>query len=389
MLLFDPAERTYLGPSSHIEDEYSFLCRSAWAASDCVRELLETWFARYPSEEQPELRRRFESSFDAAFFELAIHELLHRLGADVTVHPVVPSATTRPDFLVAFPDGLEVFVEAVVARDETQADSAERARQGLLYDEINKIDSPNFFLHVTSYRNPEGRQPSGRRVRAFLEREIKRFDPDHVTELYEERGLEALPALRYEDGSFVVCFSLMPKSLQGRQKPSRAIGMYPMVSRWGGVAPAIRNAVDRKATRYGQLDLPLVVAVNCTSRWGFDRIDVMEALFGTESLVAPLSGGEPNMRRQPNGVWYGPKGAQNTRLSAVLYAELVLWGLPQSSLRLFLNPWAVAPLDATAWTVPIAQPKEGKIQWVDGAEPSELYGLPADWSMSRHDNAAI
>lgn len=108
MLLFDHADRPHPGPADHVEDTYSFLCRSAWEASARARGLLEAWFAHYPPEHQQDLRRRFESSFAAAFFELAIHEVLRRIGARVSVHPEVPGADTRPDYLAAFPDGSEV-----------------------------------------------------------------------------------------------------------------------------------------------------------------------------------------------------------------------------------------------------------------------------------------
>ncbi len=280
MQLFDSDDRTHHGPAGHVEGTYSFLCRSAWEASAQARALLEDWFHHYPEAEQPELRRRFESDFDAAFFELAVHELLRRLGAVVEVHPEMPDVSTRPDYLAEFPGTTGVFVEVVVATDEPATEAAEKARQGQLWEEINKVPSPNFFLQISTYEVLTNRQPSGRRIRSFLERELKKYDADQVTDDYELAGSRALPTLRYEDPQVHIDFTLIPKKPVGRKKRSRPIGVYPMASRWGGTTPSIRNAISRKATRYGRLDRPFVVALNCASPWEYCQVKLILAPLG-------------------------------------------------------------------------------------------------------------
>ena len=388
MQLFDSDHRTHHGPAGHVEGTYSFLCRSAWEASGLARGLLEDWFHHYPEAEQPELRRRFESDFDSAFFELAVHELLRRLGAQVEVHPEMHDVSTRPDYLAEFPGTTGVFVEVVVATDEPATEAAEKARQGQLWDEINKVPSPNFFLQISTYEVLTNRQPSGRRIRSFLERELKKFDADQVTDDYELAGDRALPTLRYEDPQVHIDFTLIPKTPVGRKKRSRPIGVYPMESRWGGTTPAIRNAISRKATRYGRLDRPFVVALNCASPWGSETEDVFDALFGTESLVFSEARSRPKVSRNPDGVWYGPDGAQNTRVSAVLYSNLMLWGLHESTFRLFLNPWTTTPLEASPWKVPLAALSDGLVQWRDGVSPADLYELPSNWPGERDSRNA-
>jgi len=94
------------------------------------------------------------------------------------------------------------------------------------------------------------------------------------------------------------------------------------------VVPGIRERITGKATRYGNLELPLVVAVNAA---GSDaRLShVEEALFGTEKWGLTRDG-EPIAGRANDGVWKGPKGPRCRALSAVLAVErLDPWSLAQ------------------------------------------------------------
>src|SRR5436190_18379049 len=103
MNLFDDILRSQRGPATHTEDTFSFLNHSAWHASEGVRNLLESFFRRYPSSESAELKSNFKTQFDSAFFELYLHELLLRLGCEVTVHPTLNGTGAKPDFLARFP----------------------------------------------------------------------------------------------------------------------------------------------------------------------------------------------------------------------------------------------------------------------------------------------
>jgi hypothetical protein len=88
----------------------------------------------------------------------------------------------------------------------------------------------------------------------------------------------------------------------------------------------LHAALKRKASRYGTLDLPLVVAVN-TRR---DTAGVSQALVGES--------GE-------DGLWRGPRGSQRRGLSAVLaFAWLDPWCFAQSRMGLFRHPDAERPL---------------------------------------------
>jgi hypothetical protein len=78
--------------------------------------------------------------------------------------------------------------------------------------------------------------------------------------------------------------------------------------------------LKRKASRYGALDLPLVVAV-----------------VAADDEVA--------LRRALDELWFGPRGAQRRVLSAVLAFEpLDPWNFRDSQIRLIRHPSAEIPL---------------------------------------------
>src|SRR6185437_2814137 len=77
---------------------------------------------------------------------------------------------------------------------------------------------------------------------------------------------------------------------------------------------AIKSAVEGKAGRYGDIGLPLVIAVNALEE--FARVG--DALFGTTGVIFSQDGAARGMRNA-DGAWRGPGGPVYTRSSAVLF----------------------------------------------------------------------
>lgn len=81
----------------------------------------------------------------------------------------------------------------------------------------------------------------------------------------------------------------------------------------------IRKSIQDKATKYGELDLPYIVAINVIDEFESDDsdIDISNALFGEEQFTVIFRGNElidQRPWRKSNGAWYGPEGAQNRRV---------------------------------------------------------------------------
>ena len=258
---------------------FIFITVPAWSASARIRETLETWFAHYPETRKVELKSRFQLEFNSAFYELFIHEFLLKIGCAIFVHPAADNnSNTHPDFLAKFPRGDEVFIEAVLSKDESEEQRAEHARLDSLYDEINKVKSADFFLNILSVKNPEGIQPSGRKIRDFLNEKFEELDPDEIIETIRKYGVGAVPKWNFSDGEFELIASPIPKSPQIRGRPDhRLIGMFPTEIRWGRNADALRSSVTSKAKQHGHLKKPYIIAVNSLSKWGIDIDDISKS----------------------------------------------------------------------------------------------------------------
>ena len=387
--LFDAIERNDDGPAMYAEPKFIYWNRSAREDVAKVREVLEGWFSHYPDSEQESLRRRFRSSDDfnhrAAFFELFLHEVLLRLDCSVEIHPQPSTATTRlPDFLVQSPDGNLFYLEAVLATDESSKETAARSRMNAVYDALNQMDSPNFFIGM-ELRGAPRTPPPAKQIRSFLEKHLSALDPDDIGKLWQSHGLDGVPRWLCRHEGWEIEFYPIPKSPGLRGKPGiRPIGIQSSGWHWQKVEGrlAIRNAILAKAGRYGNLDLPYVIAVNALGD-ALDRGIIMEALFGQEQVVSyasPLGVERVEETRALDGAWINESGPRYTRVSAILIAS----GLHPGNLAiapscLCHNPWAKRRYAGALARLPQAIPKDGRMQWQAGESLGAILGLPPDW----------
>ena len=384
--LFDNIHRDYIGAARYSEPQFVYLNRSARLEANLIRALLEAWFSRYPQAEAADLRARFRSSNDlqhhSAFFELFVHELLLKLGLHPQIHPALPLITTRhPDFLIESPNDKSFYMEVVVAANMSEDEYAARARMDVVYDSINRLDSPNFFIGMDIKGVPQTPPPAGP-IRSFLSKNLAGLDPDKMMTLLES-GLDALPHWHYKYGDWKIDFYPIPKSSKARGKPgTRPIGLQFYGPQFMDSRTAIRDALCTKAGHYGDLDLPYVVAINALDR-STDFTDIMEALFGKEKYIIDLSkskSSEAEMTRELDGVWTSKSGPRYTRLSAALVViGLSPWNLPSANIRLYHNPWANLPYNSELTLLPQAVPLTGQMKLEDGEALSSVFDLPYEW----------
>src|SRR5262249_52731893 len=105
MQLFDEVNRVDQRSKRENEPLFDYYNCSGRRSVGALRELLESWFQRYPQTARKDLRARFRSRIDAqhqaAFFELYLHEFLRAMGFEIYVHPELCENTpTHPDFVV-------------------------------------------------------------------------------------------------------------------------------------------------------------------------------------------------------------------------------------------------------------------------------------------------
>jgi hypothetical protein len=375
--LFDQIERQGTGPRLYAQPDFVYLNKSARPGVEAIRQSLEQWFSRYPEGHRPELRAQFRSDnhqHRSAHFELVLHELLLRLGVTVEVHPAIQGTNRRPDFLATSPSGAKCYVEAVLATNQTREEAAAEARKNQVYDAINQLNSPDFFIGIDPIGSPET-PPSGQHIRAFLTERLAGLNRDKIAALLEEPdvpGFEALPHWRYEHDGWTIDFFPLPKSdsLQG-QTGVRPIGLQLGTFQLLHTKETIRTAVQQKAGRYGELVFPYIIAVNVLSDF-VDRTDEVEALFGDEQW--------PGESRVANGVWRAIAGPQNTRVSGVaIFERLEQSNLPRVVSCLYHNPWAVRPYQGELDRLTHAVVSENKLQFHDDESLGTILGLPAGW----------
>lgn len=386
-MLFDQKPRKYMRPRRYSESYYEYIDRSARKACEHIRILLNDWFSHFPSYHQNDLKSRFcssdDSEFLSAFFELYIYKLLLRLGFEMKIHPDIEGVSTHPEFLVNLNNNPIFYFESTLAIGSHDELAAEKLKN-VVYDTINRMESPNFFIGAIVQGTPKT-PPPGAKWRKFLKIKLSELDPDQVAFHFMEGELKDLPSWRTEYDGWVVIFQAIPKSPEARGKPgTRPIGIRTEGSQARKSEINIRNVIEKKATKYGRLNLPYIISINIMHEF-CDNISIANALYGEEIIIETRTiNGAKKFRpgRELNGVWWGPIGPRNTRVSAVLiFKQLFPWSIAQNTPVLWHNPWAKIPLNPEILTLPQKLFNEKGIykEHKAGKSAGEVFNLPRNW----------
>jgi hypothetical protein len=191
MRLFDDdgaIDRSDTRPASHGEPHFPYLNRSGRPVAMQVRSVLEAWFQSYPESGKLELRSRFRSPdsvpHHSAFFELYMHQLMKRLGYEVEIHPEVSTGAKRPDFMVSKAGEDSFILEATLAVSMSREEEAANARLNAVYDALNKVSSPDFFIGVEVFGTPSTPVP-GKDLRKAVEIFLRGLNPDVIRALLQ------------------------------------------------------------------------------------------------------------------------------------------------------------------------------------------------------------
>jgi hypothetical protein len=115
-----------------------------------------------------------------------------------------------------------------------------------------------------------------------------------------------------------------------RGTPSRAIATEPAQFKIGNDSDAIKEALETKATRYGQLMKPYIICLN-KQTVSFDLQEIQEALYGDRN----------------NAGFYGnEQNKKFTRVSGVYITNANTANMVSTAAHVFgPNPYAVFPTD--------------------------------------------
>jgi hypothetical protein len=384
MPVFDHGPREFPGGADYVVSHFDYLNSSARVEAAKVRAVVERMFDRYPAQMQEALRPRLRSVDNnthlGAFFELTLHDLLLRSGCRVlAVEPDLEITPRSPDFLARTPQGHRFYLEATLATGRSRSEEGADRRLREAVQAIDSVHSPDFFLELHISGMPAA-PVSGGRLRRALEEWLNGLDYLQVRRIWGES--EERPVFRYEQNG--VRFKILPiprAASRGTMQRSRAIGVRMPEAVWVQPQEAIKNAILPKATRYGRLDAPYLIAVNAMDDHA-DEESAVDAAFGTPTVFVRRtdSGFAEHAGRDGDGIWRGRSGPVNTRVSGILSVErLTPWSLAQSRARLIINPWSRHPLPDPPFAIDRLAVQQERLHRTDGLSVREIFELPEGW----------
>lgn len=377
--LFDDVKRTDASSRQINEPFFIYLNRSAHSEAAEIRARLESWFQRFPVKAQDGVRGRFRADDDrahrGAIFELFIHELLTRFDCKVKAHPHVPGTDSRPDFLARHGD-CHFYVETKFI-DLSSSPFARNPLEEDVVAKIRSLSSPHFHIFAKVKGKLLTALSREQVVQPFIEL-LDAYEPDEVQCQIDRSGPLAAPFRTIQSGSWSLTGWLEPIAPEKRGVGrSRTLGIGLARTEVTDNSTPVQRAILKKASKYGQLDAPLVVAVNISDSF-FDKDDEIETLFGKEQIV--YSEGRPDLSlelgREPDGVWIrGGYQPRYTRLSAVMmFRDLAPWNLDSVHNCLYVNPFAGdnIKLPEVLYRLSHARAHKNEIHWFEGENIGQI-----------------
>ena len=371
MNLFDDIDRVQTGIVSNVYSGFVLLNGDGSSDSQCLRNRLESWFEKFPASSKKDVRERFRSTnpetHEGALFELFLHELMTRLNCSVDVHPEVAGSDNRPDFLVCH-GGKLFYLEATTVGQRDGPFTPNNDEQDAI-DKLSTLCSPNFNLRIEMIGTLSRTLRRKHLVPRFAEL-LARHDPDTVLKLIDTGGLDSAPSAKYEADGWSIEAWLLPISSRSRRNDQtrRITVMHRRAKRTNSVEP-VRNAATKKSKKYGNPDLPLVVAVHTRDAFYNGQDCDLDVLFGDERIT--YSHETARSSRRPNGIWSGDGGR---RISAFLRCQRVdVWNLSHAGVCLYTNPkQRHATLPDALFRLPHGKVSNDTMTWLEGEDIAQL-----------------
>jgi hypothetical protein len=205
-----------------------------------------------------------------------VRELLLARGHHILeIEPKLAHTSKSPDFLVQAKEGHHLYLECVLATGRSQQEVAEQARLNQALTALDRTPSPRHFLDLTVHGVPTA-PISIKKMTTALRAWIAGLPDD-------DSAMRAAP-FQYQEHGSTIFVRAFPR--RHPDSATRAIGGRLFPARVVTVHEDVRGALEKKASRYGALDHPYVVAVNALSMFAHNDA-IIDALLGS-----PLYGGD-------------------------------------------------------------------------------------------------
>lgn len=371
------------------ESHFEFLNRVATPYWQRVRDLLESWFAQYPPDDQPDLARRFRSKLDdqhlPAFWELYLHEALSRDGWQVAVHPPLPVTPRRPDFL-AMREDESLLVEATAIVRQLLSEQQHRLLQTVL-KVVDAMETQSFSLGV-DHLEVGNAAPSTRQLRRDLQSWLDALD--HAVELEALQSRNAAtrcPEFRWMPApGWHLLFRAFPLTDGASSRPGfRAIGMSgPGRAHFVDHDGPLRDKLIEKLQGLKNVQHPLVLAVLDMSEYPLYPTECDRTLYGkTVGVVDPLTLRETHAFRAADGFWSSGSTSARDVSGVLVCSRLRPWsicGREGATPVLWLNPDPLLAAPSLPWPTSALARDGLNVDTVPAPKAmDELFGVPQEW----------
>lgn len=348
------------------ESLFAYLNRSTKPGSCASRALIEDWLRNVPTSEHAEFRARFRSGdniqFGTAFQELFLHEFLRRQDCVLDFHPAIPGTPKHPDLLVRSASGKTFILEARISTDVASGPES-NPRADRIRDFLRQLKLDGYKLGIDELTAGTSDLPQ-KALRKHIVDALA-ADPGN------DDGIVRIEPYSTEDG-WEIRLTAFSSGRYGSSSSTTVI-QEGWGRTWTGPSYPLRDALKKKAGKYGALSMPYVIAVNSADVMLTGR-DFEETLFGVRPGIT-IAGMTPRLAR---GFWGSEAAPAHRRVSAVLFTKnlwpaTVLMG--QMYCCLWLNPWAERPYDGLLAELPAFRLEESKVRERPGRPWHELMGL--------------
>jgi hypothetical protein len=364
--------RTDRDPQRSDESTFAFYNRCSDPVIGLVRDQLEDWFSRYPPGRDRnsvlgQLRSGDRISWNSACWELYVHESVRRFGFAAEPHPSVEGVSSHIDFLATRGDQ-SVYIECVTPGLPPE-EVARRNGIAQLEASLNRSGLLDHWLFLDIEACGPKPVPYGRFVRA-----LKAWVSQRETEEGADGpavGSSQRPEFRWEREGWRVSVGVGARGprFRGCSDVRPLAGMTALdgdLGREKATWVVLRELLEEKASGYGRLGAPYLIAMNASDIWP----DSEEAEW---SVLGPYPF---TPQWEHAGFFLGAGGPARPGVSGVLLGTAVqLHNAARRGPTLYENPYARYPVpESLAWPRVRLSTKR-----IPGVSPSELFGLPEGW----------
>lgn len=184
------------------ESHYDYYSHSGREGIVRYRDLTERWLVNYPQEHRTAWLKRFRNkkadSHESAFFELFLHEYVHRFCDHVEIEGTIPDSKKQADFVLHFGDGTSLAIEALSLRPTGGIISENIHR---VNEYVRQVMSSDFSIWFGESQGRLDQTPPKRVVQSWAERVLARYRWEDAIDVFERTGEMCFPVepLRLEN----------------------------------------------------------------------------------------------------------------------------------------------------------------------------------------------